>query len=284
MFGPIDGEMSRTGDAIDLTIKPTYDTYEQLEHAYGHFNLALFDHRLPNCLITLQRKGRCFGYFAASRMARQDGKTCDEIALNPVHFRKQGDLQTLSILVHEMVHLWQQHFGKPGRGRYHNLQWAAEMKRVGLHPSHTGQPDGRETGDQMWHYIIEGGPFEQAAKELIAGGFKIAWTEDGERPRRHRPEVVEERRRDPALTGDWTEGGEDSPVLVDPLDGLLDLGNGGAGGDDGDNDDGADDDAPLSKSGVRVKYTCPVCSLNAWSRHEAEIKCVAHDQLMVPTG
>jgi len=30
-----------------------------------------------------------------------------------------------------MVHDWQKEFGKPGRGRYHNREWAEKMKEIG---------------------------------------------------------------------------------------------------------------------------------------------------------
>ena len=73
----------------------------------------------------------------------------------------------LSTLAHEMVHLWQHHCGKPGRGRYHNRQWAQRMKAIGLHPSSTGKEGGQETGDSVGHYIVPGGPFEVAAHELL---------------------------------------------------------------------------------------------------------------------
>ena len=80
--------------------------------------------------------------------------------------------ETLSTLVHEMVHLWQQHHGKSGRGRYHNREWAEKMKQVGLYPSNTGKPGGREVGQQMTHYVIEGGAFAVAFEALASGGFR----------------------------------------------------------------------------------------------------------------
>jgi hypothetical protein len=32
------------------------------------------------------------------------------------------------------------------------------MKEIGLHPSATGEPGGKETGKHMSHYIVSGGP------------------------------------------------------------------------------------------------------------------------------
>ena len=59
----------------------------------------------------------------------------------------------------------------------------AKMKRIGLYPSHTAEPGGRETGDQMQHYVIAGGIFERAAADLMTSGFEIAWR-DARPPRR----------------------------------------------------------------------------------------------------
>jgi hypothetical protein len=164
-------------------LPPTYEAYGEFQFAYEHFNRELWESRLPHCLITLQRKSRYYGYFAANRFARFDGRPCDEIALNPSAFARRPFLEVASVLVHEMVHLWQQHFGKPSRRCYHNKQWAGEMKRVGLHPSDTGAPGGKETGNTVRHYIIAGGPFHVAAMKLAETPLAFSW---GDAPLRWR--------------------------------------------------------------------------------------------------
>jgi hypothetical protein len=66
----------------------------------------------------------------------------------------------------------------------HNREWGAFMKRVGLYPSNTGQPGGKETGQQMQHYVIEGGRFSIACRALIETGFNIEYADiwrDGEK-------------------------------------------------------------------------------------------------------
>ena len=86
----------------------------------------------------------------AGASASKDGKeVTDEIALNPSHFRDRSTEQSLSTLVHEMTHLEQHHFGKPSRAGYHNKQWAGMMKAVGLIPSDTGAPGGKEVGQKV---------------------------------------------------------------------------------------------------------------------------------------
>lgn len=215
-------------DPSDLPIEPTKETYDQFQEAYGYFNRALFEGQLPNCLITLQRNKRSYGYFCGDRFGRADGLVTDEIALNPRYFHVHPVAQVLSTLVHEMAHLWQHHCGKPGRGSYHNKEWAQRMKAIGLHPSSTGKEGGQETGDSVGHYIVPGGPFEVAAHELLMTGFAITWTE------KPPPEAAE-----PPIEG--TEGSDQEPKKP--------------------------------KSGKRVKYTCPTCRLNAWSKDRVQLLC-----------
>lgn len=164
-------------DPATLPIKPTRETYDRLQQAYEHFNKALFGGILPNALITLQRRKGTYGYFAGARFHHDDGRAADEIALNPSTFANRPVKDIVATLVHEMVHLWQHHHGEPGRGRYHNREWAAKMKDAGLQPTDTGTEGGKETGETVSHLIVADGAFEQAATRLIAKEFAIVWKE-----------------------------------------------------------------------------------------------------------
>jgi len=157
---------------------PTKKTYDDLTTAYDFFNERLFGGTLPRCLITMQRKNKSYGYFAGGRFGTPDGgEITDEIALNPSHFRTRTTEQNLSTLAHEMVHLQQHHGGKPSRTGYHNTEWAVMMKAVGLIPSDTGAPGGKETGQHVSHYIEAGGAFDRACAELVALGFIMPYVE-----------------------------------------------------------------------------------------------------------
>ena len=79
--------------------------------------------------------------------------------------------------MHEQCHMWQHHQGEPGRGHYHNRQWAEKMKEVGLYPSTTGEPGGKETGDRVHHYIVPDSPFTRACSKLTGKGFTLPWKE-----------------------------------------------------------------------------------------------------------
>src|SRR5215813_1137035 len=157
-----DGDDSET-EFEETAVDPTDVAYEELSAAFEHFNIELFDSRLPACLTTLQRRRSTYGYFAAGRFKRASGsEPIDEIALNPMKWRLLPIEDSLSTLVHEMCHLQQFHFGKPSRRGYHNKEWGRMMEAVGLIPSTTGKPDGRKTGQSVSHYIEEGGRFAKS--------------------------------------------------------------------------------------------------------------------------
>ena len=158
----------------DEPIAITPVEYGGLQAAFDHFNAALFDGKLPDVFITYQRRGRSRGYFSADRFAGRVGKFGKhELALNPDHFVDRTDEQITSTLAHEMVHLWQHAFGKPSSRSYHNTEWAAKMKAIGLMPSSTGAVGGKETGQRVSHYILPGAAFSQAFAALAAIGWKL---------------------------------------------------------------------------------------------------------------
>ena len=154
---------------------PTEETYSEWQQAYDFFNIHLFAAQLPPCLITMQRHHRSYGYFCGNRWANQTGTIRDEIALNPAHFVTRNVAEVLSTLVHEMVHLWQHHYGKPSRSGYHNSEWATKMETVGLMPTHSGRPGGQRTGQHMTHYIQDNGRFAQVCQQLLTCGFLLSW-------------------------------------------------------------------------------------------------------------
>ena len=154
--------------------KPTDVAHAELQQAFVFLNERLFQSQLPDALITLQRKNpRCLGYFSANRFGNtRVADVVDEIAMNPQHFMAEPG-EILQTLAHEMVHMWLAHYGaRKSAKAYHNAEWGAKMEAIGLMPSNTGKPGGKKTGQQMMDYVIAGGLFEKAARELIDGGFR----------------------------------------------------------------------------------------------------------------
>lgn len=125
---------------------PTLDFYAQLQRAFDHFNEQLFDGKLPPCLITLRSSYRHYGYHHADRFVNKQGQTLDELGLHPGFFTLRPVEEVLSYLVHEMVHHWQDRLGQPSKSNPHNKEWAQKMREVGLEPSSTGLPSGKDTG------------------------------------------------------------------------------------------------------------------------------------------
>ena len=98
--------------------------YSAFQEAYDFFNTALFDGLLPDVLVTLQRQARSRGYFSPQRFrSRVEEALVHELALNPDCFRERTDEEICSTLAHEMVHVWQQTYGRAPRKAYHDRQW-----------------------------------------------------------------------------------------------------------------------------------------------------------------
>jgi hypothetical protein len=141
---------------------PTHEQFAAYQAMAQYFNAQLFGAALPPVFLNFSRKGhRTRGFFAPNRWEKA-GATTHEISLNPQLLKERSPLETASTLVHELCHLWQCVFGRPSRPGYHNREWAEKMEAIGLMPSDTGTVGGKRTGQQVTHYVIPGGPFEQA--------------------------------------------------------------------------------------------------------------------------
>ena len=114
-----------------------------LEHqAAAQRNMAALESRAEDI--------KCAGAFpsAPAASAGQPASSFDQCFPRCKQYTDRTNEQTLSTLVHEMTHLQQQHFGKPSRSGYHNKEWGLLMRAVGLIPSSTGEPGGKETGQR----------------------------------------------------------------------------------------------------------------------------------------
>jgi predicted SprT family Zn-dependent metalloprotease len=154
----------------------TQAQYQAFQEAYDFFNKELFGGVLPHVLVTLQRKANTRGYFSPERFSGRNADTAaHELAMNPDTFNGRSDEEILSTLAHEMAHVWQQTHGTPPRRSYHDREWAAKMKEIGLQPTDTGELGGKETGQRVTHYIIKGGPYAKAYATLKAKGLTLHW-------------------------------------------------------------------------------------------------------------
>ncbi len=164
-------------------LRPTIEAYNAHENAFDFFNnnlfVRLYGTLLPSVMLTMPKHARFQGYFLGKSWGHAQDKDAkaSEIALNPRFF--SSSLEVCQTLVHEMAHHAQAEmpkiFGKPGARGYHNKNFARLMIRLGLMPSSTGKPGGKQTGNSMSDYPIPGGPFLQSYDTFIASGFEINW-------------------------------------------------------------------------------------------------------------
>ena len=133
-----------------------------LHKAYNYFNIELFDNQLPKCSLRFSSKKNTKGFFSSNRWIhlRDQSKGIHEISLS--HYTLSNLKFALSVLVHQMVHLWQWEFGTPSRNGYHNREWAVKLEDIGLIPTDTGKVGGKKTGQFILHYINEGGKYDIA--------------------------------------------------------------------------------------------------------------------------
>lgn len=235
----------------EYPMRPTEENYTELQQAYDYFNGCLFNGILPDCLLTLQREKRTYGYVSYNRFTNAKGQKVHEMALNPSYFAVIPMQEIMQTMVHEMCHIWQYHYGNPGRGRYHNREWACFMESIGLMPSHTGKPGGKRTGDQMMDYVIEGGLFDRMYEELIKSEFHISWID-------RFPEQSKFFQVAQEVTTDETIRNIQENIknldIVEPKQ-----------------------TNQINKSN-RIKYSCPKCEINVWGKPDLRIKCISCDK------
>lgn len=262
------------------------DPYLELKAAFDFFNARLFDGCLRTPVFTLQRKHRTRGYCSHRRFAsRITGEVVTEIAMNPDFFATRTIKQTLSTLVHEMAHLWQHDHGNISRNGYHNKEWGAKMKEVGLYPSSTAMPGGKETGQHCSHYIIPGGPFDTSCDELLQSAEMVTWVDrfppylpedDPETPINQpiqKPTGLEENSDDGQAGRE--EGGdqEDGQAwklsdLIEPRFGNIETST---------TEQQYQQLIDRLKQQLRTtkhKYVCPKCRIQTWGKPNLQVACV----------
>lgn len=141
---------------------PTVDQFGKYSQAWEYYNQKLFDGELSPCLLNFSRhkKRGAYGFFAAKKWHKGD-EVIHEISLCPETL-SLGALEMMQTLVHEMVHQWQEDHGSPSRNGYHNAEWAAKMCSIGLIPTDTGEPGGKQTGQKIVDYPEVDGAFIKA--------------------------------------------------------------------------------------------------------------------------
>jgi len=250
-----------------MPTKPTLALYESLQTAFDHFNGVLFASELPDCLITLRSSRRQRGYHHAERFVSPDGKVIHELALNPGFFTLQPLEVALSTLVHEMVHHWQESLGQSTPSNHHNQEWVRRMQSIGLEPTSTGLPGGKQTGRKVSHYIHPDGLFIKACQQLIATGFTLPWMD------RYAPVEPEELTQIRAHLAELTPQPElgATPLSTLPVEVKTDLNK---------PPQPMVFKPPEKRLNDRIKHVCPQCKASAWSKAHTQLVCGAcHEEM-----
>lgn len=245
---------------------PTLSMYSALQRAFDHFNTHLFDGELPPCLLTLRSSKRQRGYHHAKRFVSAEGTIIHELGLHPGHFTLQPLEVSLSTLIHEMVHHWQECFGAPTRSNHHNREWVAKMEAIGLVPSDTGLPEGKQTGRRVSHYIEPEGPYVKACVDLLAQGFTLPWFD------RHAPVEPESVKR---VREALAEQGLDVATSEAPIETIKLPEEAGT-------DTPTVFSPPEPRRDPKVRLVCPSCEARAWAKPETEIVCGLCMETMLP--
>jgi len=211
---------------------PTCVSAENYDSAFAYFNFQLFGGALPAVHFTLSASKRYAGYYRHAYFVNEKGERVDEIGMNPEAFQDIDDY--LSTIVHEMCHQLQQLTGTPGKGGYHNRQWANSMMDVGLKPINL-ENEKRQTGRKITHEIVAGGRFDVACKALLATQFKIRWL---------RGEPVAD------------TGTEDDEQRADREE-----------------EEQKAKDRKEKKLKSKTPYHCPSCLFKAWAKPQAKLVC-----------
>jgi hypothetical protein len=143
-------------------MKPTQTQFSAYQQVFDYFNSRLFDNSLPNCMLSFtRRRSISHTLFTTGQWCKNAGSTTPEISLNLKQLSEDEPIEVVA-----MLDWWQERFGQPSRKGYYNREWAEKITTIGLIPSATGLPGGRQTGQGIKHYIEAKGRFEQAFKEM----------------------------------------------------------------------------------------------------------------------
>jgi hypothetical protein len=130
---------------------------------FDYFNRRLFENSLLDCMLSFsRRRSSSHTLFTGGLWREEAGSATPEISLNLKQLCEGEPIEVMAMLVAQMVHLWQERYGQPSRKGYYNREWAEKMATIGLLPSATGLPGGRQIGQGVKHYIEPNGRFEKA--------------------------------------------------------------------------------------------------------------------------
>jgi hypothetical protein len=102
---------------------------ELLHEWFDLFNDRLFQGWIPRCFLRFERlRSSRIGQYCRTR---NSVGAAHEITINTLYL-DLPEFELLACLLHEMAHEWQELFGKPGHGNYHNEEFVRKCQRLGI--------------------------------------------------------------------------------------------------------------------------------------------------------
>lgn len=99
-------------------------------YSWARLFIVEFDLKIPTPPIALDRlRANRFAHF-------MPGHNCwgleGEIKINANHLLNRPSWQVLGTLCHELIHAWQQKYGRPSKSNYHNMELRKRADVIGL--------------------------------------------------------------------------------------------------------------------------------------------------------
>jgi hypothetical protein len=107
-------------------------------HRWAEEMIFEFKLEIPTPCLTVEALRGRFGHF---RHGRNGFGLRDEIAIDRSHLKNSPRWRVLGTLLHELLHSWQEHHGKPGKANYHNVPFREKARVLGLVINEQGRTD-----------------------------------------------------------------------------------------------------------------------------------------------
>lgn len=214
---------------------PTLEQMTAYQQAFDYFNQELFSDRLPQVILNFSRSGSSTIAFYTPKRWQQDEKQVDQKALDEISLNPKYLGMSMEEIMSSLVHEMV-HLWQFAFGNPSRRSY--HNKEWAMKMNEIGlSPDdgtGKETGQNVSHKIGEEGLFQKAFQNMPES-YSLPWRV--------------------FIEGDGDRGGE-------------------AEAKEGKSDKQDEEQKPKSKSGKRLKYTCPSCETNIWGKEGLRIGCI----------
>jgi len=218
-----------------MTDTPTLEQMTAYQQAFDYFNQELFGNHLPQVILNFSRSGSHTIAFYAPKRWQQEETRVDQQALDEISLNPKYLGMSMEEIMSSLVHEMV-HLWQFAFGNPSRRSY--HNKEWAMKMKEVGlQPydgTGKETGQNVSHKIIEDGLFQKVF-QTMPESHSLPWRV--------------------FIEGDGERGGKKA------------TGEGKQLGKE-------PTSQPKSKSGKRLKYSCPSCETNIWGKEGLRIGCI----------